>query len=99
MRPIRSRRARGTLAAVGLFHGCLGLAFGQANPAAAQVVHDGSLGPRGGLAGEMMRVTPDRGRLVGSNLYHSFETFNVFAGQSVEFSGPAHVANVISRVT
>ena len=39
------------------------------------------------------------GRTVGNNLFHSFGQFNVGAGESATFTGPASTGNVISRVT
>ncbi len=68
-------------------------------PAAAQVVLDGTLGRAGPLAGPNFAVTADLGRQVGANLFHSFSQFGLSQGQSATFSGPANVANVISRVT
>ena len=68
-------------------------------PAAAQVVLDGTLGRTGALPGPNFAVTADLGRQSGANLFHSFSLFNLSNGQVATFSGPASVANIVSRVT
>lgn len=75
----------------GLFAGYLG----------AAVVLDGSVGTPGPLAGPDYVVSQTRGRLVGSNLFHSFSTFDISANESVTFTSfsNANIANVIARVT
>jgi filamentous hemagglutinin family protein len=76
------------------------LAISSAPAAWAQPVPDATLGM------ESSRVTPmaagyriDRGALRGANLFHSFSQFGVQGGQTVEFSNPAGVTNIFSRVT
>ncbi len=71
-----------------------------ASPAGAEAVFDGSVGPQGNLSGDMI-VDDSYGTQVGGNLFHSFSTLNVNAGESLTFtSGFAGVTdNVISRVT
>jgi filamentous hemagglutinin family protein len=76
---------------------CLTLGFSPR--IAAQVVLDGSLGRGGAVAGPGFAITADLGRRAGANLFHSFSQFNLANGQVATFSGPAEVANVISRVT
>ncbi|NJO14356.1 MAG: filamentous hemagglutinin N-terminal domain-containing protein [Thioploca sp.] len=39
------------------------------------------------------------GQQRGNNLFHSFKDFNLIAGESATFSGPASINNIISRVT
>jgi filamentous hemagglutinin family protein len=69
-----------------------------------QVVADGTLGvgPAGAIprtaAGEYA-ITPDRGRQVGPNLFHSFSRFDLSAGERATFSGTPDTANVLVRVT
>ena len=70
-----------------------------AQPGAAQVVTDGTLGRAGALAGPNFAVTADLGRQVGANLFHSFSQFDIARGQGATFSGPAGIANILSRVT
>lgn len=65
----------------------------------AEVVADGSVGPVFALNSADMRVLSDYGRQSGTNLFHSFRVFDVTAGQRVTFSGPASIANIVSRVT
>ncbi|WP_353572102.1 filamentous hemagglutinin N-terminal domain-containing protein [Candidatus Albibeggiatoa sp. nov. BB20] len=40
----------------------------------------------------------DVGQTVGNNLFHSFDRFNLNAGEIAQFSGSAQIQNVISRV-
>ena len=59
----------------------------------------GTLGRAGALSGPAFQVTSDLGWQVGGNLFHSFSKLNLTAGESVTFSGPASVQNVLARVT
>jgi len=61
----------------------------------AEVVLNGSGQP---LTGNI-EIASDMGATRGSNLFHSFSVFNVLTGESVVFSGPDTIRNVISRVT
>jgi filamentous hemagglutinin family protein len=65
----------------------------------AQVVVDKSFGRGGAVSGTSKLITPDMGRKVGGNLFHSFRTFNLSADESATFTGPNDVRNVIARVT
>ncbi len=65
----------------------------------AEVVLDGSLGPRGALPGPDYLIGADLGQQRGANLFHSFDTFNINTFESATFSGPDNIHNVISRVT
>ena len=65
----------------------------------AQITLDGSLGPRGPLSGPNYEISAGMGQLRGRNLFHSFGQFNVLTGESATFTGPASVANILSRVT
>ncbi|MEM7018861.1 MAG: filamentous hemagglutinin N-terminal domain-containing protein [Pseudomonadota bacterium] len=67
--------------------------------AQAEVVTDGSVGAAMSLSGPDFQVGAELGQQVGSNLFHSFTTFNVNTGESATFSGPDTISNVISRVT
>ena len=75
------------------------LALALCPAASAQVALDGTLGRAGALAGPDFAVTADLGRQVGANLFHSFSQFGLAQGQSATFSGPAGIANILSRVT
>ncbi len=71
----------------------------QAQPVAAQVSTDGTLGVAQTLIGPDYQVTSTLAQQIGNNLYHSFDDFNINAGESVTFSGPASVQNIVFRVT
>ena len=66
----------------------------------AEVVTDGSLG---GIASELSgpnyAITPDLGQQTGSNLFHSFSTFNLATGEQANFSAGNGIQNIIARVT
>jgi filamentous hemagglutinin family protein len=70
----------------------------------AQIIHDTSLGgPRTDLGtGPNLRIDPGLGKQRGTNLFYSFEQFNVQANQTATFGAPpsgASVSNIVSRVT
>lgn len=67
--------------------------------AAGGIATDGSLGPARTLSGVAVEIPQSLGRTVGANLFHSFSTFNVEAGQTVTFTGDGQLQNVVSRVT
>lgn len=67
--------------------------------ASAQIATDGSVGPAGELTGPHFQIGHDLGSSVGSNLFHSFQRFNIQTGESATFTGPDTISNVISRVT
>ena len=65
----------------------------------AEVVFDGTAGPSGALSGPTYNIDASFGTQVGSNLFHSFDTFNINTNETANFNGPAGVNNVIGRVT
>ena len=67
--------------------------------AQAEVILDGTVGPRGSVPGPDYQIGADLGRQVGGNLFHSFSVFNVWADESATFSGPESVNHIICRVT
>jgi filamentous hemagglutinin family protein len=67
--------------------------------ALSEVVMDGTLGPQGSLAGPAFNITDDLGQTVGTNLFHSFASFNIAFDESANFTGPDSIDNIISRVT
>ena len=78
----------------------LSLLMGAAVPSLqAQVVLDGSLGPRGSLPGPDFRITPDMGKEIGPNLFHSFSQFDIPTGDSATFVGLPGLENIIARIT
>ena len=70
-------------------------------PALAQIRTDASLGQAAQtLQGPSYLITQQLGKLSGSNLFHSFQTFNLASGESATFTtSTPGIANVISRVT
>lgn len=76
----------------------MALLFGNANTLAG-VTTDGSMGAAQTLAGPSYIIGSALGQTVGNNLFHSFGQFSLQGGQSATFTGPANIANVISRVT
>jgi filamentous hemagglutinin family protein len=65
----------------------------------ADVVTDGSVGPRVELDGPEFDIGAELGRQAGRNLFHSFDRFSLSTGERATFSGPDQIRNVISRVT
>ncbi|MEE9412395.1 MAG: filamentous hemagglutinin N-terminal domain-containing protein, partial [Methylococcales bacterium] len=65
----------------------------------SEVTLDGTVGPSGALGGPNYQITENLGRRAGSNLFHSFGSFNLNRGESATFSGTPGINNVISRVT
>ncbi len=65
----------------------------------AGIATDGSVGPAESLTGPDYLIPDDLGATVGQNLFHSFKQFSVHQGESVTFTGPDTLKNVISRVT
>lgn len=65
----------------------------------AQITLDGSLGPKGALAGPNYTIDANVGKQVGGNLFHSFGEFKVNTAESATFTGPNTVDNIIGRVT
>ncbi|MDD2759363.1 MAG: filamentous hemagglutinin N-terminal domain-containing protein [Methylomonas sp.] len=63
------------------------------------IATDGSMGVAQALSGSYIEIPQNLGTTVGSNLFHSFSTFNIATGQTVDFTGSDALQNVISRVT
>src|SRR3954465_13995515 len=70
-----------------------------AGPVRAQIITDGSVGPKVNLSGSQVDIGADLGSRSGDNLFHSFEKFGIATGQTATFTGPGTIRNVISRVT
>ncbi|MBE8990826.1 filamentous hemagglutinin N-terminal domain-containing protein [Nostoc sp. LEGE 12450] len=81
--------------------GCVGAVAVSIHPAFAQLTPDNSLGK------ERSQVIPfnqnndiiDGGAARGTNLFHSFQDFNVGVGRGVYFANPEGITNIFSRVT
>ncbi len=72
--------------------------------AIAQITPDNSLGAESSVVNpDVINGVPsdriDGGAIRGSNLFHSFQDFNVNAGRGAYFSNPAGIANILTRVT
>ena len=87
-----------------IFHVLVGVAVLAFYPIChAQITLDGTVGP--GVVqdltpiGDTFDITDNLGTTVGNNLFHSFGEFNLTQSQIASFSGPANIANIISRVT
>ena len=65
----------------------------------AEVTFDGTLGQSGALPGPNYLIGANLGQRHGSNLFHSFQDFNLRSHESATFTGPNSLNNVISRVT
>lgn len=65
----------------------------------AEVVLDGTLGTIGALEGPDFLINANLGQQTGSNLFHSFQSFNLTSAESATFTGPPSINNIISRVT
>jgi filamentous hemagglutinin family protein len=65
----------------------------------AEIVTDGTLGNAMKLNGSEYQITPELGKQVGSNLFHSFQQFNLDEGETAIFSGSDMIQNIISRIT
>lgn len=65
----------------------------------AEIVTDGTVGPRENLRGPHYLIGADLGQQYGPNLFHSFQLFNLNSQESATFTGPPSVANVLTRIT
>jgi len=93
----KCRRAKANQSALGF--GTLAIVTLLAStPAHAAVTTDGRTGPVQSLSGQMT-IPQDLGTSVGPNLFHSFATFSIDAGESLSFTAIDPFDNVISRVT
>ncbi len=83
-----------------IFAGWLLLPF----PALSQILPDNTLGgsPSQVLPETINNLPSDRisgGAVRGSNLFHSFQEFNVNSGRGAYFDNPNGITNIFSRVT
>ncbi len=65
----------------------------------AEIITDGTLGNRVNLPGKAYQITESLGTRIGNNLFHSFEKFDLQAGEIATFSGDAGLENIFGRVT
>jgi hypothetical protein len=67
-----------------------------AGPVQAQIVTDGSVGPKVSLSGGQIEIGVNLGSRRGDNLFHSFEKFGIVSGQTATFTGPAGLCHDFS---
>ncbi|MGF1603222.1 MAG: filamentous hemagglutinin N-terminal domain-containing protein [Thermosynechococcaceae cyanobacterium] len=81
---------------------CLSVAIKEAS-AQSQLTPDRTLGAESSRVEPQIQPTPTDlitgGARRGQNLFHSFADFNVAPGQSIFFSNPNGVTNILTRVT
>ncbi|MEM7017440.1 MAG: filamentous hemagglutinin N-terminal domain-containing protein, partial [Pseudomonadota bacterium] len=65
----------------------------------AEVVTDGSLGAIADLTGPDFQIESSLGQQQGSNLFHSFQDFNLNPLESATFIAESGTDNIIARVT
>ena len=82
----------------------MAIAFGYQLAVQAQITPDDSLGNEGSIVvpDNINGIQSDRlegGATRGSNLFHSFQDFNVDANRGAYFANPADISNIFSRIT
>src|ERR1700738_3259482 len=77
----------------------VGVLIFSACPLFASVVLDGSFGTSGALPGPNYMISANLGKQVGTNLFQSFNQFNLISSESATFTGPSNIQNILSRVT
>jgi len=65
----------------------------------AEIITDGTLGKATSLEGPNFLINDSLGLQVGGNLFHSFQEFNIFYGESATFTSSDSVENILARVT
>ncbi len=85
---------------VGLL-GCVGAIAVSINPTFAQLIPDNTLGKEQSV---VIPINKNNDGIVGgaargTNLFHSFQDFNVGEGRGVYFANPQGITNIFSRVT
>jgi filamentous hemagglutinin family protein len=88
----------GCLCLSGLFWLSVLLAVSQAQ-VPSTIRPDGTLGTTVTQSGNVYNITGGTRPGNGPNLFHSFDRFSVGANDTASFSGPAGIANILSRVT
>ncbi|MGB3402340.1 MAG: filamentous hemagglutinin N-terminal domain-containing protein, partial [Microcoleaceae cyanobacterium] len=73
--------------------------------ATAQIIPDNSLGNESSVVVPNININGldsdriDGGAIRGSNLFHSFQEFNIDNGRGAYFSNPENISNILTRVT
>ena len=74
-------------------------------PAMAQIIPDNSLGNKNSVVVPNVNINGinsnriDGGAVRGSNLFHSFQEFNIDNGRGTYFYNPENISNILTRVT
>jgi filamentous hemagglutinin family protein len=74
-------------------------------PAVAQIIPDNSLGNENSVVVPNQNINGinsdriDGGAIRNSNLFHSFQEFNIDNGRGAYFSNPENISNILTRVT
>jgi filamentous hemagglutinin family protein len=77
----------------------------QERSATAQIIPDNSLGSESSVVVPNININGldsdriDGGAIRGSNLFHSFQEFNIDNGRGAYFSNPETISNILTRVT
>ncbi len=100
-----SRQRPGWSLQIALAFGIVGAIAYTCTPPLAQITPDATLGAEnsivtpnanvGGFPADLIQGGATR----GTNLFHSFQEFNIGAGQRVYFANPAGIENILTRVT
>jgi len=80
--------------------GSWGRTPGALNPSASVTTVPGNGGAAHNVPGNVYTIAETLGKIAGTNLFHSFQTFSVGAGDAAVFTTTtASLQNVISRVS
>jgi filamentous hemagglutinin family protein len=77
----------------------LTLILAAANKTVAQITPDATLPENSRITPEGSQLTIDGGTHAGTNLFHSFENFNLPANWEAHFNNPATARHIITRIT
>src|SRR5215208_2694972 len=66
-----------------------------AGPVQAQIVTDGTVGPKVSLRGGEIEIGANLGTWRGDNLFHSFEKFGIAPGQTATFTEPGTIKTAL----
>ncbi|NEP74091.1 MAG: filamentous hemagglutinin N-terminal domain-containing protein [Okeania sp. SIO2G4] len=71
------------------------------NQGNTQIIPDQTLGKENSVINSIDRLKEqiEGGAIRGSNLFHSFQEFNVGENRSVYFTNPAEIENILTRIT
>ena len=67
----------------------------------SQIIPDQTLGKESSVINsiDQLKQQIEGGAIRGENLFHSLQEFNVGEGQSVYFTNPAGIENILTRIT